>query len=333
MEEQKQLVANDFFPRTIKVNLSEIFPVAVVATMSSGKSTLINALIGKEILPYGNAACTSRAISILDDDNPSKEIICTTDCNGRTKLIDQNLKEELKRLNSNPDIQNIFIRSHIQNIFNTNKALLLIDTPGPNNSQDNAQRRELTNLLNKLYGGLILYVLNTANLGVGDDKKLLEFIQNYLHQRSELRIVFILNKIDVLDKEKESITKSVLEAKQYIEKCGFSNPTIVPVSSRAAVLFNKVLRSENLTRKEHSDFEELYELFEPHDFNMERFSITEELPWQFEEINAYGTRYTVGELNQAKCNTGIKLIESLIQKAQIRNDKKPQNMIKAKLTK
>ena len=74
--EKDNMISRDFFPDGIKINEKRIFPMAVIATMSSGKSTLINALLGKEILPNSNAACTALNYSILDDDQKTKEIIC-----------------------------------------------------------------------------------------------------------------------------------------------------------------------------------------------------------------------------------------------------------------
>ena len=45
-----------------------IFKVCVVATMSSGKSTFINSIIGEEIMPEKNEACTARTMAVLDND-------------------------------------------------------------------------------------------------------------------------------------------------------------------------------------------------------------------------------------------------------------------------
>lgn len=50
---------------------NSIFPVNVIATMSSGKSTLINALLGINLMPSKNEACTATITEILDIDDPS----------------------------------------------------------------------------------------------------------------------------------------------------------------------------------------------------------------------------------------------------------------------
>ena len=45
------LISRSFFAKEISVDVSRVFPVMALATMSSGKSTLINALLGLDILP------------------------------------------------------------------------------------------------------------------------------------------------------------------------------------------------------------------------------------------------------------------------------------------
>ena len=54
---------------------NSIFPINVVATMSSGKSTLINALLGKKLMPSKNEACTATITEILDNDMETFEAV------------------------------------------------------------------------------------------------------------------------------------------------------------------------------------------------------------------------------------------------------------------
>lgn len=45
-----------------------VFKTCIVATMSCGKSTFINSIIGDEILPEKNEACTARTMAVIDND-------------------------------------------------------------------------------------------------------------------------------------------------------------------------------------------------------------------------------------------------------------------------
>ena len=66
--EKKSLASSELFAENVSVNTDRMYPMLVMATMSSGKSTLINALLGEHILPNKNEACTSKIYSIVDDD-------------------------------------------------------------------------------------------------------------------------------------------------------------------------------------------------------------------------------------------------------------------------
>ena len=58
-------------PRLLKAfeNINNsVFPINVIATMSSGKSTLINALLNSRLMPSKNEACTATITEILDTD-------------------------------------------------------------------------------------------------------------------------------------------------------------------------------------------------------------------------------------------------------------------------
>ena len=329
--EKETLISKDFFPEGIKINENRIFPMVVMATMSSGKSTLINALLGKDILPNSNAACTALNYSILDDDQETKEIICVTDNKGKTKVIEENLADELYKVNMSKDITDVFIRSHVKGVLNTDKALLMIDTPGPNNSRDSSHEDILFKTLSKIKGGLFLYILNASQLGINDDQNLLKYLKSILDHNPAIKILFALNKVDVIDEEYESIEEFMKMAKEYLGACGYENAEIVPVSAMAAILFKKVLAGENLTRMEYAKFMGLYELYEPQDYNLKKYAITKDLSKQFDEIELRGRTYRVGDLNQAIENTGIRVLEECIQKAQILSSGQVKNTVRVKI--
>lgn len=324
----ENLISKDFFPKGIKIEEDKVFPMAVIATMSSGKSTLINALIGKEILPSANAACTALNYSILDDDRDTKEVICVTKKDGNVTVIDENLSEELEKINQDPLVTDVFIRSHVKGVLNTDKALLIIDTPGPNNSADKMHEQRLHQILEKISGGLFVYVINASQIGIEDDEKLLKILAPYLRRNRTIKILFVMNKIDVLDREKESIEECVQNVRRYLQNCGFENPNIIPISAVAALLFKKVLNHEKLTRKQYRDFIELYDMYQSNDYNMKKYAVIDDLEDPFKQIEVRGEIYKTGELNVALENTGIKLLEQKIQKAQILSGEQLKNTIK-----
>ena len=69
--------------------LGQTNEVVVVATMSSGKSTLINAFLGKKLMPSKNEACTAKIIRIKND-SKQKEFV-----NFQNQTIDLKKLQEL----------------------------------------------------------------------------------------------------------------------------------------------------------------------------------------------------------------------------------------------
>lgn len=311
-------VSKDFFPKNITINANQIFPMVVIATMSSGKSTLINALLGQQILPSRNEACTAKVYSILDDDLAHKTQIFVTYTNGETVVKEEDVAAELEKANHNDEVTDILIRGHVKGVLNTDKALLIVDTPGPNNSRDESHQQIMCDVLKRINGGLILYVLNATQLGINDDKELLSIIRNYIKENPKVSVLFVINKVDQLDEERdESVGQLVVMASEYLKANGIESPQIIPVSALAASLFKKVIDNEELTRSEYRSFCRYYDMYKPRDFNMRSFAITSSLPRQQENVEVRGEIYGIGDLNRAIENTGIKLLEEEIQKAQI----------------
>ena len=310
-------IDESFFGDRINVNVAGVFPVVVMATMSSGKSTLINALLETDILPSKNQACTAKMYSILDDDSTDGYKAYLTKNNGQVHVIEKNLQMELEKANYDPEVTDILIIGDVKGILNTDKSLLIIDTPGPNSFMNNSHEAITNDILKKVNSGLILYVINAAQMGIEDDKKLLCMLKNKLENTSGISVLFVINKIDCLDPENESISELVMETKKYLETNGIKNVNILPVSALSANLFKKVLNGHELTRKEKREFYNCYELFGTNDIKMTSYAITDDLPEQFKKIYVDSDEFTAAQLKAALENTGLPYLEKYKQQKQI----------------
>ena len=76
-------------------------------------------------------------------------------------------------------------------------------------------------------------------------------------------VIFVLNKADQLDSEKEDISEIVDSYVNYLTEIGFENPNAFPVSSKAARILKMVKNgfSENLTGKEKKELKIIQTLF------------------------------------------------------------------------
>ncbi len=210
--------------------------IGVVATMSSGKSTLINSLLGRDLLPAKNEATTAIVAKIIDNDN-QKDFTVTAYTNDNEVLV-ENIPADLEiieKLNSDSNISIIEITGDIPYIYEKGLRLVLNDTPGPNNSSTKEHEQHTFDLLNADYKPMILYVFNATQLQTNDDNTLLNAVKEKINSpnfQSKDRFIFVLNKVDALDIQKgETVEKAMGNLRDYLEKHNIQYPQIYPVSA------------------------------------------------------------------------------------------------------
>jgi GTPase Era involved in 16S rRNA processing len=236
------------------------FEVVVLATMSAGKSTIINALIGTDLLPSSNQACTARVFKIEDHDGMEgfKATVVNSKTGKPSSWVNAS-PDTLKQLNDSDEKGTILIQGDIKSILNQDMNLAIYDTPGPNNSQDDSHGQITRDILSDGNFGLVLYALNATQIGVEDDSKLLHDLFDLIGTDLDHKeVVFILNKADQLDEGLgEDLDAVVEKVEAYLERHGFKTPTIIPLSSIAALLARKLKNNEPLTSKEKRTYRSL----------------------------------------------------------------------------
>lgn len=240
---------------------NKLFEVIVVATMSAGKTTVINSLIGMELLHSANEATTA-TITVIHNKDDLK------DFKGNAYDYYDNIIETqesissstLRQWNADKNIKKIDLVGNIQTLHNDTLELVLYDTPGPNNSQDDNHEALTMEVINDGNYGLILYVINATQLGINDDKILLNKIRRTLDKDPHKEIIFLLNKADCLDHEKgESLDNLMNNAKTYISNNGFDDPVIIPICAKDALIASKYLNNQTLTRSQKHDLKAAFE--------------------------------------------------------------------------
>lgn len=222
----------------IKRVQNNVFPIHVIATMSSGKSTLINALLQKKLMPARNEATTAIITEILDDDEKAFSAIVYDINDNEIKTIKQLTYEIMDELNSNTDVSRVSIEGNIPFLEATETRLRLVDTPGPNNARNQNHRETTYRNINSATENMILYVLNYTQLGINDDATLLSYVADEIKKggkETRDRFIFVLNKIDELKKEDGSVAHAIENTKLYLAKRGIDDPQIFPCSAFAAL--------------------------------------------------------------------------------------------------
>lgn len=294
-----------------------IFEVSVIATMSSGKSTLINSLLHTELLPSENKACTATIARIFDNDQMDGYEAECYDASKKVVYSRAPINSEMIRAyNADEAVQYIDIEGSIPSIPSNKIRLCLIDTPGPNNSR-NENHERLTRSIIKRTNSVILYVMNATQIGINDDHQLLYDISNEMKRagkQSRDRFIFVINKCDALDEEKgETIDKLLRDIREYLKGFGIEEPTLIPTSARLALLIRKNRKGDKLSRKERVELDSVEDFIDSDLLHFEKYatltpSVRVQLENQISEYHADEDTYDL----EALVHTGLPVVEETI---------------------
>ena len=220
--------------------------ILVVANVSAGKSTLINALVGYRLNRTKTTACTNRLCYIYN--KPVDDGV----------LSYSHINDEYYYSNVIESVSSDFANK-ISLKFNStfgDEKICFIDTPGINNV-NNSEHRKITETIIKADSyDVVIYVSNSKYFGTTDEHSFLEYLKKYVRKP----IIFVLNQLDDFVPEEDSISKMLDDYKSDLIKFGFNNPTVVPVSAYASYLFRT--ETSLLTKIEIRKLEMLNEVFE-----------------------------------------------------------------------
>lgn len=266
---QKECPFEDLKSAEIKANFNKArdseFEVSVIATMSAGKSTLINALLGREIMPSKNEACTATITRIKDVD--SKMNFSAQALNNENVIINEYDDvgiETMAELNDDERVTLIKMEGDIPFIFSKNVQLVLFDTPGPNNSRSQSHKDYAYEIIKEKSKPVVIYVLNATQLAVNDDNYLLGAVAQAMQvggKQSKDRFMFLVNKIDEFDTENNDSVDDALESvRSYLEEHGIKNPNVYATSAEMAKIIRLYNNGYKMTSKQKAKLD-WYKLF------------------------------------------------------------------------
>lgn len=191
---------------------SQQYKIAVVANMSAGKSTFINALFGADILPTSTKATTDCATYIFSKEGIQKRAVIYFSDGKETIEIKENLADEIKQYAKKDEDCGDYKYKNVEKIelyypFKCIKAdandeleIIFIDTPGPNsNGTDYSQKHknQTRNVLREANLALFLFDYGQAQANLtSDEQGLWHTVKAKCENDKNFKVLFILNKID-----------------------------------------------------------------------------------------------------------------------------------------
>lgn len=227
--------------------------ILVVATVSAGKSTLINALAGFRINEVKTTVCTN-SISYLYNKPVSDGIV--------TKGIDN-------RYRFRYDVEAMDRGKFTEAALHFNSTLsdcriCLIDTPGANYSADTTHGEMTRKAIASNNYDAVIFVVNSTQFNTVDEANLRDFVLKH----TKKPIVFAINKLDCYNPEDDSIQETINKLSNLIgqrkKQC-----SIVPISAYYALLLK--IPQNKMNKQEQIQLNRLSQLFQYDYYDMTNY--------------------------------------------------------------
>jgi len=237
--------------------------IMVTATMSTGKSMLINALIGKHVTRTAVDSCTTNLCFLynkpLEDDR-------------------FHLSESSINLNAtSEDLANAgkcSIASYFRTLVRPQFRICLIDTPGVNLAENQSSERVTLKAIEETRKAIrgkkydkLLYVLSVPT-GPTDEKDHLEYVYKNVPKK---KVIFVLNQLDRCDNITSLISESIDKAKIHLQNIGFKNPVIWPMAAQFSLLLKRKQSNENLNSNEQDEFDLKLKMFNTPEYDLSAY--------------------------------------------------------------
>lgn len=227
---QKQLDTSGAPPIADDVIPSSLFTVVFAGEFNSGKSTLINALCGKELLESGVLPTTDKITVLMAAEEEGSH----SNNESAGKIIG---------LETGAVAQTV-LRLLSASAYPILSDLCIIDTPGTNAILSLQHTSATMRLLHD--ADLIMFVTSADRPFSDSERQLLVSIKPY-----RKRVVLVINKIDILERiqgdDHGQQTKRKVEdyvAEHASDLLG-SRPIVIPVSGRDALSWKQLLRNDS----------------------------------------------------------------------------------------
>ena len=224
--------------------------IIVTANMSAGKSTLINALVGKPLARTSQEACTGNLCYLFSKAFEDGNVHLSTESLTMSATADE--------LHSYKWSKPISIASHFAQSSPQIRRLCVIDTPGVNAALYKSHADITRTALQREDYDMVLYVVCPTNLGTDAEIKHLKWVAKNLPKE---KVIFVLNKIDNYKDCSDSVEESVHELKDDLHQLGFEHPVICPISAYFSYLLKLKMTGQKLSDDETDEYAYLSKKF------------------------------------------------------------------------
>lgn len=283
LEDSREIFESDEF----KVSLNNIkhiltqktFKVAVVGAIKSGKSTMLNAFIGRDLLPNQNAPCTLATTEIFhssDECTYIKKYFVNGNCENikptKNLTLEQmfhNDVKEVRKNNTHLDIHKYNLHAPINGLQTSIygdviKNFVLLDTPGPDEistSNFDVEHIQKISLKELRTSDALILIFDYQNFMSDINGRILKYIASNenIVEKSKNKIFFVINKIDLMNGKDDGIDECIQKTKNMIREYipVIENPNVYAFSAKQA-LFARIAKKNNAPQETLNEIDRLY---------------------------------------------------------------------------
>ena len=224
---------------------AEEHKIVVTATVSAGKSTLINAFTGKKLARIASGVCTGAVCHIYNKPFEDDRIHLADDSGFNFDISE-------KELISTSRSTAFSLASSFQFCTEHTERLCLIDTPGVDPVGHDQHLDMTRDCLRSEQNETIICVLEPTKLDTNATWEHIKWIGKHLRKEN---IVFVINKIDSLNPEEDDREACLNRLKNGLIKLGWESPVICPVSAYFAFLLKRRAKGFTLSEEELEDYD------------------------------------------------------------------------------
>lgn len=249
---------NERIENIIEKRNNNEFTISVFGTMKAGKSTFINSLIGDDLMPNQNEACTLTTTEIIYERVNDSKIIKQYKSGKQEVIEGKELSKEFhkevklsRETNSNEKFKYI-VKHNIEAVGNQESSIkfTIVDTPGYNEMEGlGVERREIEETFDEELKrtAYIIYVFDYKDYKSQENIEILEKIKNI---RPDIiknnKISFVINKIDLMGYKDRSIDEVINDIKMMLNSLSFGKHDIFDISSKKALFARMIHNGKNI---------------------------------------------------------------------------------------
>ena len=234
--------------------------IIITANMSAGKSTLINAIIGRNVARTSQEVCTGNICYFCNKAFDDKRVHFYS-----TSFSYDAEETDIKTFEWDRPVD---IALYFRSAENYRQRICLIDTPGVNSAVNSEHGEIAKRCITSESYDLALYILNANKLGTEEEIRYLKWVSEHVPKE---KVIFVLNKLDDFRASDDDMESSIDGVREDLTRAGFEKPMIFPISAYYAYLIKKKMSNQPLSEDEEDEYMLYTKKFNKPKYDLSRF--------------------------------------------------------------